>query len=582
MRSITFIIFLFLVVQTKAQNAYLVYFTDKNGTSFNPYEYFDQKAIERRLLQKIPLCDETDFPLNQTYIESVGLYADSMGTNSRWFNFTVAFVSDQNNLNKIGSLPFVKLVEKLQPVESGIASYGNDFKPGIDEGDFDLLRMQTERMGGKLFDSLGINGKGMRIAIFDAGFTSARSNPVFDQIRKEKRIIATKDFTRKKDGDVFYGSTHGTQVMTCIGGQYLGHKFGLATGAEFLLAKTEVNSEPFYEELNWLNAVEWADKNGADIINSSLAYTGRRYFTSQMDGKTSLVVKAANLAARKGMLVVDAAGNDGDNKWKAIATPADGDSVLTIGGIDPSKDYHIDFSSFGPTADKRMKPNVCAYGKVVTSTPSKITTSFGTSFATPLVAGFAACAWQANRSLTNMQLFREIEMSGHLFPYYDYAHGYGIPQAEHIVNQFPKPLKPTFLVIENDSQYIVKIDTAFLPQSVTMSKLDILSAVSKSLSALNNADSLTEVAKLLKNDSILSNSDSSEVVVPPKIKYSNTIPVERTDLIFYHIQGKDGVLKKYYVVQVEQADVLTLMKKDFEPGEKVRLFYRGFVSEIQF
>ena len=572
MRSITFIIFLFLVVQAKAQNAYLVYFTDKNGTTFNPYEYFDQKAIESRLNQNIPLYDETDFPVNQIYIEKVGKYADSLGTASRWFNFTVAFVSDQNNLDKIKSLPFVKQVERLLPVESGIASNGNDFRPGIEDDQQDLLRMQTERMGGRLFDSLGLNGKGIRIAIFDAGFTSARSNPVFEQIRKEKRIIATKDFTRKKDGNVFYGSTHGTQVMTCIGGQYMGHKFGLATAAEFLLAKTEVNTEPYYEELNWLYAVEWADKNGANIINSSLAYTGRRYFTSQMDGKTSLVVKAANLAAKKGMLVVDAAGNDGDNKWKAIATPADGDSVLTVGGIDPDKDYHIDFSSFGPTADKRMKPNVCAYGKVVTSTPSKITTSFGTSFATPLVAGFAACAWQSNRSLTNMQLFHEIEMSGHLFPYYDYAHGYGIPQAAHFIHPYSQPADSTFRIVENDSSYKIIIDSAFLSKFTTTI-----------IKSANGKDySFTGDGKIKVTDTLTSDIDTLNTRLPLKSKFISNKPIVRNDLLFYHIQGKDGVLKKYYVIGVEQAEVLTLLKKDFEPSEKVRLFYRGFVSEIQF
>ena len=572
MRIIQLIIFLFLFLQIKAQNAYLVYFTDKNGTTFNPYEYFDQKAIERRMLQHIPLYDETDFPVNPNYIESVEIYADSMGFDSRWFNFTVAFVSDQNNLDKISALPFVKLVEKLQPVEGGIASYGNDFKPGIDKDDLDLLRMQTERMGGKLFDSLGFDGKGMRIAIFDAGFTSARYNPVFDEIRKEKRIIATKDFTRKKDGDVYYGNVHGTEVMSCIGGKYMGHKFGMATAAEFLLAKTEVKTEPFYEELNWLAAVEWADKNGADIINSSLAYTGVRYFTSQMDGKTSLVVKAANLAARKGMLVVNAAGNDGDNKWKAIATPADGDSVLTVGGIDPERDYHINFSSFGPSADKRLKPNVSAYAKVVTSSASKITTSFGTSFASPLVAGFAACAWQSNRNLSNMQLFHEIEKSGHLYPYYDYAHGYGIPQAEHFIHPNIQAASSTFRIEENDSSYKIVIDSAFLSQSAP--------PVLKSAHGKNY--SLTDEGNIKITDTLTSIIDTMEKKLPPKSKFISITPIIRNDLLFYHIQAKNGVLKKYYVIGVEHADVLTLFKKDFETGDKIRIFYRGYMKEIEF
>ena len=572
MRTIIFSIFLFFILQSRAQNAYLVYFSDKNGTTFNPSEYFDQKAIERRILQHLPLYDETDFPLNESYIETVGLYADSMGLCSRWFNFSVAFVSNKKNLAQISALPFVSRIERVLPVEGGIASSGNDFKPGIDEDNLALLRMQTERMGGNLFDSLGIDGKGMRIAIFDAGFTSAKSNPVFDEIRKENRIIATKDFTRRKNGDVYYGNVHGTEVMTCIAGKYMGHKFGLATAAEFLLAKTEVNSEPYYEELNWLAAVEWADKNGADIINSSLAYTGVRYFTSQMDGKTSLVVRAANLAARKGMLVVNAAGNDGDNKWKAIATPADGDSVLTVGGIDPDKDFHINFSSFGPSADKRMKPNVSAYGKVVTSTPSKIGISYGTSFASPLVAGFAACAWQSNRKLGNMQLFHEIEKSGHLYPYYDYAHGYGIPQAKFFLVADKTPLESTFRIVEEDSSYKIIIDTALILK-ISLNRTKILTDVSK-------LDSLT-VTNFGHTDRISTKTDTISGIHSSENIISIT-PSGRNDLLFYHIEGKNGTLKHYYVIKVEQTEVLTLLKKDFEPNEKVRIFYRGYMKEIDF
>ena len=169
---------------------------------------------------------------------------------------------------------------------------------------------------------------------------------------------------------------------------------GLATGANFLLAITEVSSEPFSEEENWLAAVEWAYKNGADIISSSLGYTNNRYFTKDMDGKKSFVVKAASLAARKGMLVINAAGNDGDSEWKVISTPADADSILTIGGVSPETNLHINFSSYGPTADGRMKPNVSAFGEaVVANTKGNVEIAFGTSFATPLVAGFAACAW---------------------------------------------------------------------------------------------------------------------------------------------------------------------------------------------
>lgn len=166
----------------------------------------------------------------------------------------------------------------------------------------------------------------------------------------------------------------------------------MASNAEFLLARTEVNAEPFAEEEWWLAAAEWAGKNGAHIINSSLGYTYHRYFPEQMDRKTSLVARAANMAASKGIIVVNAMGNDGDNSWKAVGTPADADTVLSVGSVDPYKEYKINFSSFGPTVDGRMKPNVTNSGfAAVAVKKDKLGNAHGTSFASPLISGFVAC-----------------------------------------------------------------------------------------------------------------------------------------------------------------------------------------------
>ncbi len=189
-------------------------------------------------------------------------------------------------------------------------------------------------------------------------------------------------------------------------------KMGLATEAEFLLARTEVNTEPFSEEENWLAAAEWADKNGADIISSSLGYTLPRYFQYQMDGKSTLVARAATMAFEKGILVVNAMGNDGAGKWFVVGTPADAEEVLSVGGVDPFTNVHISFSSFGPTADGRMKPNVCAAGQALVASPKRITKAYGTSFATPLVTGFAACVLQLNPDFTVQELKTNIEQSG--------------------------------------------------------------------------------------------------------------------------------------------------------------------------
>ena len=212
--------------------------------------------------------------------------------------------------------------------------------------------------------------------------------------------------------------------------------------------------EPFKEEVWWMQAMEWADKNGAQVINSSLGYGKDRYYTKAMDG-TSYVAKAANMAARKGIVVCNSAGNEGDDRqWKTIITPGDADSILTVGGITHSlTNYrHINFSSYGPTADGRLKPNVCNFGYARVANVSgddEYTWVYGTSFSSPLTAGFVACAVQMRPNLTSMEMKKEVERSADLYPYFDYAMGYGVPQASYFVKGEEQAEKS--FNIENDS-----------------------------------------------------------------------------------------------------------------------------------
>ena len=379
-------------------------------------------------------------------------------------------------------------------------------------------------MEGDVFHDKNIRGQGMRIAIFDAGFPSVDVNPAFEHIRKANRIIKTRDFLTNKD-NVYKHSSHGCNVLSCIAGIIDGQRIGLATEAEFLLARTESGIfEPFSEEENWLAAVEWSDKNGADIINSSLGYTERRYFQSDMDGKTSLVARAANMAARKGMLVLNAAGNDGDGDWKYQGTPADADSVLSIGGISFDTDFHISFSSYGPTSDKRMKPNICAYGVAMVSGPGGITKAYGTSFASPLAAGFAACAWQTSRESTNMEMFKKLEESGDLYPYYDYAHGYGIPLASFFIGEETTRTKRTFELVTSGDELSVEID---------------------------------------KEQFDLDGIDAGS-------------------LLYYHIENSKGYLDYYYVVAVYQYSILHFNRSDFKKGNTLRIHYKGYTTSYTY
>ncbi|MFH0895050.1 MAG: S8 family serine peptidase, partial [Bacteroidota bacterium] len=369
------VILLCLILPSVAQNKYWVFFTDKKDVAFDPYSYFDKKAIQRRERCHLPLFDSTDMPVKDQYIQAVQNLSDSVGYSTRWFNAVVAWMQPDQKM-KVESLPFVSSVEQMDGV-SNVCSV-QSWDTTLNSWQSQILNRQTESMQASLFKQKGIDGKGVRIAIFDAGFPTVDVNPAFEKIRNEGRILNTWDFVHNKKF-VYAYNAHGTNTFSCIAGMIGDKQIGLATGAEFILARTERSGEPYSEEQNWLAAVEWADKNGADIVNSSLGYTYHRYFPWDMDGKKSLVTRAGNLAARKGILIVNAAGNDGDNQWHVMGAPADADSVLTVGGIDPNGEYHTDFSSYGPTADLRMKPNVCAYGHVIASGKNGLNKTQGTS-----------------------------------------------------------------------------------------------------------------------------------------------------------------------------------------------------------
>mgnify|MGYP000392138427 CR=1 FL=1 len=493
-----------------------IVFTDKSGTTFDPFAYFDAKAIERRIVNNIDLYDSTDFPLNTSYIKESRRYCDSIMGESRWFNMVFVKIKSEN-IDIVTSLPFVK---QFVPWEFSTCMAAK--KESVEEiSNSELQEEQVKVLGGPLFSAAGYDGKGIRIAVLDGGFPTVDKHASFQHLRDQNRILKTWDFTSGKEM-VYAYQNHGTSVLSCIAGMNEGKPMGLATGAEFLLARTEVVPEPFSEEKNWLMAAEWADKNGAQIINSSLGYTKDRYFPHHMDGKFTYVTRAANMAARKGMLVINAAGNEGDEQaWKIIGAPADADSVLSIGGIDPDSRYHISFSSFGPTADKRVKPNVCAFGKALVASKSGIEVSYGTSFAAPLVTGFAACAMQSRPGIKNMDLFREIEKSATLYPYFDYAHGYGVPQAEYFLNNKSVPKENEFECILRDNELLVKVSNIY----------------------------------------------------PEKEGKKN--------YLYYHFQNDKGFIERYGVIEVYQEEALQIFDIDYYAGTTFRVHYHGNTHEMK-
>ncbi len=487
-----------------------VFFTDKNDTQFDPYSYFDAKAIERYQQCGADLYDISNYPINDSYVNTVGSYSTEIFGASRWLN-AIGVEATDDNAAMIAQLPFVDRVQEI--VSNGtVAHYEAVTKDDVPTATGDILTDQLKRFGGQYFLDKGIDGKGLRICVMDGGFPKVNTHPAFQHLRDNNQIIKTYNFPNKKE-DVYGWSTHGTMVLSCIAGiNEEGQKMGLATGAEFLLARTEIDPEPFKEEVWWAQGAEWADKNGADIINSSLGYGKDRHWTKDMDG-TSYVAKAAQKAVEKGVLICNSAGNEGDDKrWMTIITPADAENVLTVGGINADlDDYgHINFSSYGPTADKRLKPNVVAFGTAEVANPSGgFTYAAGTSFSSPLTAGFCACAWQTKRDLNALQMKAEIEKSADLYPYFDYAYGYGVPQAAYFTGDL-KPAERSFnLVQEKDG---VKIT----------------------------------FPKIIKNQDV-----------------------------FINVQGSDDVLLGYYKVTPDSTGV-KLFNKDFGQGKKLNVSYNGF------
>lgn len=447
---------LFGFFQVFAQQNYWVFFTDKNNTNFNPDEYFDIKALQRYENSGLRADDYSNYPVNSDYVTGVLTLADDYIGQSRWFN-AVAVEATPEEIRIIEELPYVKSVLEIRSEAMTTDYRSAALTPEMAEYDGSLH--QVAMMQGSKFQKAGISGKGVRIAVFDGGFKGVDQHPAFKKMRDSKQIVGTWNFVQKKE-DVYNGATHGRMVLSCIGGLMNDSTLlGLAPDAEYLLARTEVEAEIKREEVWWVQALEWADKNGADIVNSSLGYGSDRYCNRDMNGERSLVARAANTAARKGILVCTAMGNEGDAVWRVLVTPADADSVLSVGAVE-SLEARSCYSSYGPTADGRMKPNVVACGHdMVADKNGNYIYSQGTSFATPMVAGFAACVKQMHPEWTVLQLMDEIQKSGNHYPYFDYSMGYGVPQAGYFTDtEQKKPINTMRLYEDADNIYIVPVN----------------------------------------------------------------------------------------------------------------------------
>ena len=444
-----------------SQNLYFVYFTDKADQTFDAEAYFDTKALDRRQKNHLPAWDYTDVPVYQPFVEAVQMRVDSLRYALRWLN-AVTVSASEAQIQQVSRLPFVEGIEPFRQYAQ-TASY--DLADTTNQRLDTLLSLCRNLMNFDILEEKGLTGKGVRVAIFDTGFKEGDTHPALAHIRSDNRIIKTKDFYGGKEG-VFHHDYHGLSVMSCVGGMYGDRQLGGAKGATFLLARTEHKSkEKAIEEDHWIAAAEWADKNGADIINSSLTYTDKRYTYADMDGKTSPVSRAAAIAVRKGIHIVCSIGNDGDRNWRYMGAPADVEEVISVGGSLPMLRKRIRFSSLGPNVAGVLKPNISAPGLVVSAKRNgKFGENAGTSFSSPIVAGLLACLIQQNPDSSREAIEHMLFQTGHYYPYYDYELGYGVVDASKVfAEQTNMEAIPSFKpIFRNDTVFV-----AFNPEMVT-------------------------------------------------------------------------------------------------------------------
>lgn len=448
---------LFLILQQGmmaqiAPDKYYVQFTDKDNSPYslnNPSEYLSDRAIERREAQGIPI-DMKDIPVNPQYIQGVEEAGAVILNPTKWLNGVTIFTTDPAVLDAIEQLPYVAGITRSNPsVNQGSPATEKSFfkyedyrqetpvmKNGYEIGAFDygFSFNQIQMLKGDQMHEMGYRGQGKVIAVLDAGFLNANNLDVFDSLWMNDQILGTWDFVEGEEVS-FDEHPHGTMVLSTMGGNTPGQLIGTAPKASYWLLRSENGgSEYIIEEYNWISAAEYADMVGADIINSSLGYTtfddpSQNHTYSDLNGDTAPATIGADIAASRGMLVVNSLGNEGSSSWYYLSVPSDGDSVMGIGAVDGSGNY-ASFSSHGPSADGRVKPDVATQGSgvyCVDAYSGQFTFAGGTSFSSPILAGMAACLWQANPGQTNMQIADAIRMSASQYLNPDDFLGHGIP-----------------------------------------------------------------------------------------------------------------------------------------------------------
>jgi hypothetical protein len=480
-------------------------FTDKGDyTSLEPTSFLSQRALDRRAKQSIEL-HWTDYPVNAGYVATVRAEGFQILYRSKWMNGVVVKTTNPELVNALHAADFVKEVYDFISVAESVNERRRDkfSSMTLDTAVYAKSFNQLEMLKGDVLHKKDYRGEGVHIAVLDAGFYKADQLTVLEKVFNEGRILGTYDFVNKEEA-VYEDHSHGMSVLSTMAANKEGVMIGTAPDASYYLLRTEdVYSENLIEEYNWLAGAEYADSVGADIINSSLGYTTyddpiQSHSYADMDGRTTVITRAAVMAARKGIIVCNSAGNEGDDNWHYIGAPADADSIFSVGAVDLDEQATA-FSSYGPSFDGRVKPTVAAKGGKATILNSADNASLGngTSFSSPILAGMLASLWQAHPEKTNMEIMEAVIRSAHQYAQPDDRMGYGIPDFSyaHVMLQGVEDLeKPSVAVYPNPitSASFVYIYTA-LEEGMTYRLVDMQGRVLARTSSVHS-HSLEKIA----------------------------------------------------------------------------------------
>ena len=440
---------------------YRVTLKDKKNNPYSvkrPGEFLSQKSLDRRKRLGIKV-DQYDLPITPQYVKEISNTGVKIHNMSKWNNTVVVEVEDTAEAEALLALSCVKEVKKvweqvdsisfedekllLTAVLQGIMPRDTaDSYMDMDRRALlrDKLPKTNDYYGNGLtavqmlnlqtLHDMGFRGQGMTVAVIDGGFQNVDLIEAF----KGCKIIGTKNFAHPGFSIYRELESHGTMVFSTLATNREFQMVGTAPEASYLLLQSEDGlTEQLVEEDNWCAAVEYADSIGVDLITTSLGYyafddktTSHKY--EEQDGMTAINSRSASLAASRGLLVLNSAGNEGDGAWKKIGFPADAKDILTVGAVN-EKEVNTVFSSLGNTADGRIKPDVMAFGEYVPmiNDSGSLVYASGTSFSCPIMCGAVTCLWQAFPNKKPVEIIRAVQAAGHMAKHPNNVFGYGIP-----------------------------------------------------------------------------------------------------------------------------------------------------------